>query len=146
MKIAIHPEKRRAIARYGEAAYPGRGYGLLLGRSGENGSHEVIELLPWEQDRSSRQDELVPFTEEMLRQGEEIAREKGLEVIGFFQSNPDHPARPSIQYRHQALPHYSYVIVGVRKGRAHELTAWQLSDDRSAFHQIDIRRPEETEA
>ncbi len=146
MRIAIHPKERQAIARYGEAAYPGRGYGLLLGRSGENGSHEVIELLPWEQSRTSQEHEMIPFTEEMLRQAEEMARQKGLEVIGFFQSNPDYPARPSIQHRRQALPRYSYVIVGVRKGRAHELTAWRLSDDRSAFHQIDIRLPESGKA
>jgi proteasome lid subunit RPN8/RPN11 len=69
----------------------------------------------------------------------EAAGRKGLKVIGTFHSHVDQPARPSIYDREYVEPTFSYVIVGVRQGRAHELAAWMLSSDGTAFFQEDIR-------
>lgn len=64
------------------------------------------------------------------------ARERGLEVVGFYHSHPDHPARPS-QYDldHAAWPGYSYVIVSVGKGVAGDANSFELAEDRSHFIQ-----------
>jgi proteasome lid subunit RPN8/RPN11 len=74
-----------------------------------------------------------------LQEGTEIAQAKELEIIGSFHSHIDEPARPSIYDREGADSTFTYVIVGVRQGRAHELAAWQLSEDGTAFFQEDIR-------
>jgi proteasome lid subunit RPN8/RPN11 len=74
-----------------------------------------------------------------LQEGEELARAKEMEIIGSFHSHVDQPARPSIHDRAQAQTSFTYVIVGVRQGRAHELAAWKLSEDGTAFYQEDIR-------
>jgi proteasome lid subunit RPN8/RPN11 len=55
------------------------------------------------------------------------------DVVGFYHSHPDQPARPSEYDREHAMPSYSYVIVSVRGGRAEALTSWTLDDDRAAF-------------
>ena len=57
----------------------------------------------------------------------------GLDIIGFFHSHPDHPARPSETDREFAWPNISFVIMSVRQGRAMDVRSWVLRDDRSAF-------------
>jgi proteasome lid subunit RPN8/RPN11 len=64
---------------------------------------------------------------------EKKARALKLDVLGFYHSHPDHPARPSDYDREHALPFYSYIIVAVEKGEARDYTSWVLKDDRSAF-------------
>ncbi len=64
---------------------------------------------------------------------EKEARKRGLDVLGYYHSHPDHPARPSNYDRDHAWPWYSYVIIAVEKGTPKELTSWVLVEDRSAF-------------
>ena len=60
-------------------------------------------------------------------------RRTGRKILGFYHSHPNHPARPSVYDREWASPWYTYIIVSVMDGRAADLTAWQLDDDRLAF-------------
>jgi proteasome lid subunit RPN8/RPN11 len=69
-----------------------------------------------------------------LRLIEARLRSSGQEVMGFYHSHPDHPATPSAFDTEQAWPWYSYIIVGVDRGRAAELASWVLADDRSVMH------------
>src|SRR5271169_191898 len=76
-----------------------------------------------------------PFsiTPEDFRAAERAAAERGLDLLGWYHSHPDHPARPSEFDREHAWPWYSYVIVSVDGGVPKDLTSWQLEDDRSKF-------------
>jgi proteasome lid subunit RPN8/RPN11 len=67
------------------------------------------------------------------RVAEKRAREAGLDLLGFYHSHPDHPARPSQYDLDHAWPFFSYVIVSVMAGKDALLTSWQLKEDRSAF-------------
>jgi proteasome lid subunit RPN8/RPN11 len=64
---------------------------------------------------------------------ERVAREAGLDVVGFYHSHPDAPARPSQYDLDHAWPWYSYVIVATSRSGAGEITSWVLEDDRSRF-------------
>lgn len=64
---------------------------------------------------------------------EKDARARRLDVLGYYHSHPDHPARPSEYDRNHAWPWYSYVIVSVKRGEPKDTTSWVLSDDRSRF-------------
>jgi proteasome lid subunit RPN8/RPN11 len=81
------------------------------------------------------------LTAEDVLGAEQAAREQNLEVIGWYHSHPNHPARPSEYDREHAWPWYSYVIVSVVNGVAVEMTSWRLADDRAVFspEQIQIR-------
>lgn len=139
--IVLKTEHRRAIAQHGEAAYPQECRGFLLGHS--NGlSKEVIELvlIDNETEIAGQNGDRYSISNERLQEGEQVARDHGLQVIGLFHSHVDQPARPSIHERDYAEPEFSYVIVGIRQGRAHELAAWKLSEDGTAFFQEDIRK------
>ncbi|MDR2489668.1 MAG: Mov34/MPN/PAD-1 family protein [Desulfovibrio sp.] len=58
---------------------------------------------------------------------------RGLEVLGYYHSHPDHPALPSAYDLEHAWPFYSYVIVSIVKGNAGEMLSRVLADDRSRF-------------
>lgn len=64
---------------------------------------------------------------------EKDARKRGLDVLGYYHSHPDHPARPSNYDREHAWPWYSYIILSVEKGTPTEMTSWVLSDNRERF-------------
>ena len=64
--------------------------------------------------------------------------EKKLELIGWYHSHPDAPARPSEFDREHAWPWYSYIIVSVQKGEPRDTTSWRLHDDRAAYDPEEI--------
>lgn len=65
------------------------------------------------------------------------ARNEGLEIIGYYHSHPDHPARPSETDRRVAAEGLSdgvvHVVVGVEKGERGTPTAWVFRDATQAF-------------
>lgn len=126
---AAHTERVRAhLCR----AYPEEGCGVLLGRE-VNGVREVDRIVELDNQReASRHNRYVISPEQFLR-AEQAARAAGLDVIGFYHSHPDHPARPSAFDLEHAWPWYSYVIVSVEAGRVADVRSWRLRDDRAAF-------------
>ena len=70
--------------------------------------------------------------------GEKFAAEKGLEVVGFYHSHPDHPAVPSQYDLDHAWPLYSYIVVSVRTGHGEDLRSWEMHSDRSRFDEEEI--------
>jgi proteasome lid subunit RPN8/RPN11 len=123
-------EHRRQVQEMGEAAYPNEGCGILLGRLGAAGKHaEVTEVRLGTNLREDRaRDRYVLDPRDILR-AEKDARATGLEVLGFWHSHPDHPARPSQYDTDHAWPEYVYVIVAVHGGRQVDLTAWVLDGE-----------------
>ncbi len=126
---------RRSIAKRGEAAYPLECRGWLLGHL--NDSNKQVHELVFSDESTQLESPDNRYLGATLetREGEELARAEGLEILGFVHSFANRPARPSSDDRQRCLPTFSYVIVGIRDGRAHELTAWTLSEDRTAFFQ-----------
>jgi proteasome lid subunit RPN8/RPN11 len=118
------------IRREGERAYPAECCGVLAGRSGE--TKEVLRFMPVMNRRTDDPHRYL-ISPSDLRRAEVEVRNAGLEVLGFYHSHPDHPAVPSAFDAEHAWPWYSYIIVRVDRGRAAEVSSWQLADDRSAM-------------
>jgi proteasome lid subunit RPN8/RPN11 len=80
-------------------------------------------------------------TAEDANDADKAAQAQGLDLIGWYHSHPDHPARPSEYDREHAWPWYSYIIVSVQNGNPRDMTSWRLQDDRSAFvpEEVEIR-------
>jgi proteasome lid subunit RPN8/RPN11 len=128
-----------ALQRHVEGTYPYEGGGLLIGRTDEQGHKIVTEIKPFANQRAIEdQHNRILITDEMYREGEAYADDRGLLLIGFFHSHPDHPARPSEFDREHALPWWSYVIVSVRQGQAANVLSWQLREDRGGFDEEEI--------
>ena len=122
-----------AIRKAGADAYPNECCGILLGKD-EDDEHVVTSLRSIENARESdeRYHRSLITAEEMM-QAELETRRLGLDIVGFYHSHPDHPARPSDYDREHALPFYSYIILRVTEGRPEQMTSWRLQLSREAF-------------
>ena len=117
-----------AIAAHGHETYPHECCGALVGRDGQV---SAAAPLPNTTEEGPRRRFLVRPRD--YQQAEKAATDAGLDLLGFYHSHPDHPARPSQYDLDHAWPSFSYVIVSVMNGEAVDLRSWTLQDDRAAF-------------
>ncbi len=107
-----------AIRRHGEQTYPHECCGVLLGHF-EGDDRTVAAVIPCGNTRlDSPQNRYHIDPRELVRVQRE-ARERGLDIVGFYHSHPDHPARWSSTDLAEA--HWigcSYVITSVEHGGA----------------------------
>jgi len=148
MALELGCQHRESIRQHAMRDYPSECCGVLLGKA-DGDAKEVTEVVALTNLRHDpcRAQELVPLDDlgretdknrflidplDQLRV-EKDARARGLDVLGYYHSHPDHPARPSVYDRDHAWPWYSYVIIAVERGVPKDLTSWVLAEDRSAF-------------
>lgn len=139
--IQLSQKQSDQIRAYGEQEYPNECCGLLIGRFTESGIKTVIEVQPISNAREpdAKRNRFLIRPEELMR-GERYAAQKGFDVIGFYHSHPDHPAVPSQYDLEHAWPVYSYIVLAVRTGQAHDLRSWELQSDRAVFNEEDIQK------
>jgi proteasome lid subunit RPN8/RPN11 len=125
------------IRRHGEETYPHECCGALVGQ-GDRVTATVA--LPNTTEEGPRRRFLVRPSD--YRLAEQRARDLGGELLGFYHSHPDHPARPSQFDLDHAWPTFAYVIVSVASGRAGDITVWWLKDDRSIFEEGELHGDE----
>lgn len=113
-------------------AYPEEGCGVMIGLERDD-RREVARVVALPNSREDSRSNRYVIDPEQFLAAERGARDAGLDVVGFFHSHPDHPARPSAFDLEHAWPWYSYVIVSVHEGIAAETTSWRLAEDRTGF-------------
>ena len=137
--ISISTQLLNEIRAHGVRDYPYECCGLLLGRFTSEGKL-VTETYPISNAReeSAKRNRFLIEPAELMR-GEKYAREHDLEVVGFYHSHPDSPARPSQYDLDHAWPTYSYIIVSTTAAHATDLFSWEQEPDRSRFNPEEIR-------
>jgi proteasome lid subunit RPN8/RPN11 len=136
-QLKISSELADKIRKHGAETYPHECCGALLGRDTEVADRrvyrEIHALHPLVNRRDDSPQNRFSLTSADVLEAEKEARERGLEVVGWYHSHPDHPARPSQYDRNHAWPWYSYIIVSVANKIPEEMTSWRLADDRTDF-------------
>jgi proteasome lid subunit RPN8/RPN11 len=116
--LKFHPSDFEAIRRHGEETYPHECCGVLLGTM-DGDTREVRAAVRCGNTRlDSPQNRYHIDPRELVRIQRE-ARERSLDIVGFYHSHPDHPARWSPTDFNEA--HWigcSYVITSVERGKA----------------------------
>jgi proteasome lid subunit RPN8/RPN11 len=126
--MRISAELREEMRGMGERAYPNEGCGILLGTFvGEIEVTEVREGANLRQDRARDRYVLDPRA---ILQAEKDARARGIDVVGFWHTHPDHPARPSQYDADHAWPEYVYVIMAVAAGKQVDVNAFVLRQEQ----------------
>ena len=121
------------IRQAGADAYPNECCGIMFG-SEDGDDHVVKSLRPIVNARESgEQYHRFLITAEEMMQAELEARRLGLEIVGFYHSHQEDPAKPSDYDRDHALPFYSYIILRVAEGKPELMTSWRLQISREAF-------------
>ena len=129
--LSISKELAERIRAHGAETYPHECCGALLGRDDE--VREILGLFPLINRRDDSPQNRFSVTAQDVLDAEKSARQQGLDVVGWYHSHPDHPARPSEYDRDHAWPWYSYIIVSVAQGQPQDMTSWRLNDDRQQF-------------
>lgn len=130
--LNLNQDLTERIRAHAAQSYPYECCGALLGAETDGGrAVRDLVMLDNQRDDSPRNRFLVR-PEDVLRV-ENAARERGLDVLGWYHSHPDAPARPSEFDREHAWPWYSYVIVSVEAGEPRRMASWRLTDDRERF-------------
>ncbi len=129
----------REIEQHGERDYPHECGGLLIGHFAADGKKTVVELMPMENSSAeeTRHNRVLILPKDLMR-AERYAREKKMDVVGYYHSHPDDRAFPSQFDLDHALPVWSYIIVSVLQGKAADLRSWEMENDRSKFNDEEI--------
>ena len=125
--VSFAPAAMADLHRFAAESYPDEGCGVLVGRiTGD--SVDVVDVSVGRNlvtDRSRDRYELDPGA---IVAAERSARARALDVVGFWHTHPDHPARPSGFDTERAWPEYVYVICAVTASGVEMVRAFQLEE------------------
>jgi proteasome lid subunit RPN8/RPN11 len=136
-RVMLGAGVEEAIRRHGGETYPNECCGALVGAGGRV---TAAVALPNTTEEGPRRRFLVRPSD--YRLAEKRAGDLGSELLGFYHSHPDHPARPSAFDLDHAWPTFAYVIVSVVSGAAADMTVWYLKEDRSSFEEGELHGDE----
>lgn len=141
--LKIPRKEYEALRQHGEETYPHECCGVLLGQMDDDVRTvtSVVRAGNTRTDSAHNRYNIDP--KELIRIQRE-GREGGEDIIGFYHSHPDHPARWSPTDLAEA--HWfscSYVITSVEKGKAvltnsFELTGSDESDKKLVDEKIEV--------
>ena len=107
-----------ALRAHGEETYPHECCGVLLGKGGVDGNH-VHQIVRAGNTRTNRAHDRYNIAPEELIRVQRQARGLGLDIVGFYHSHPDHPARWSkTDFEEAHWVGCSYIITMIDKGKA----------------------------
>ena len=149
MAIRLKAQQFEEIKRHGEETYPQECCGFLLGTN-EKGVNILQELYRAENEwqdgdrpvlpdgrRESRANRYL-ITPQQWKRADDYARDRGVGIIGYYHSHPDHPAQPSgFDLDHSCWPTESYIIVSIQQGKAAALNSF-TKPDYTKFEQEEV--------
>ena len=124
------------IRAHGVETFPDECCGALIEIDGV-----VVEAYKMENTTGGSAARRFRIGPEGYRLADKRAREIGGSLIGFYHSHPNEPARPSAYDLEHAWPNLTYVIISIRDAAPSDITVWHLRDDRSGYHQGELKWP-----
>jgi proteasome lid subunit RPN8/RPN11 len=132
-RLELHPDHEREIREHGQRAFPDECCGFLIGRDRDDVRRIDVILAATNDRNSGERHHRFTIPPEAFVSATREARRLDLDVLGFYHSHPNAPARPSQYDLEHAWPVYSYLIVSVRDRRADDMTCWVMRNDRTRF-------------
>ena len=134
--LKLNEQVYDAIRRHGEETYPYECCGVLLGRS-TDGANEVEDAVRAGNIRTDSAHNRYQIAPQELVRIQRLGRERGLDIVGFYHSHPDHPAQWSkTDFAEAHWLGCSYVITAVEEGVAQATNSFLLTgsgEDDKAF-------------
>lgn len=122
------------LRQHGEETYPHECCGVLLGRFLEedgqptNAVEDAVRAGNTRTDSAHNRYQIAP---QELVKIQRIGRERGLDIVGFYHSHPDHPAQWSpTDFAEAHWIGCSYVITAVEQGAARQTNSFRLAGTR----------------
>jgi proteasome lid subunit RPN8/RPN11 len=134
--LRIAADARAELERLAAGSYPVEGCGVLVGRF--EAPATVVRVVAGRNlvtDRARDRYELDPGD---IVAAERSARAEGLDVVGFWHTHPDHPARPSRFDTERAWAEYAYVICSTTAQGVADVRAWILTPSGDDFTEVTL--------
>jgi proteasome lid subunit RPN8/RPN11 len=136
-EVVLASDADSSIRALAAVAYPNEGCGVLIGRfSGD--TVEVVEATSGTNTNTERARDRYLLDPGDIVRADRDARSRGLDIIGFWHSHPDHPARPSQFDTDHAWLDYVYVIVNSSAGGTGDLNGFALTAEGGPFQQCGL--------
>ena len=135
--LKITSRDYESLRRHGEETYPHECCGILLGQMDNDGVRTVNSIARCGNIRNDSPQNRYRIDDRELIRIQREGRERGEDIIGFYHSHPDHPARWSPTDLEEA--HWigsSYVITSVEKGKAVLTNSFELVGSGEADKQL----------
>jgi proteasome lid subunit RPN8/RPN11 len=132
--VRLASQAVETIRREAVRTYPAEACGALVGP----GEGAVSETLPLPNVEASSPRTRFTVSPRDYLEVEETADARGLVLLGFWHSHPDHPARPSPTDRAHAWPGLLTMVIAVDRGEPGELTAWDVPGPEEPFRQLPL--------
>ena len=127
--IQIHQSCMNAMKVHAEEGFPHEVVCILAGNRNTNEVQEVTLLI---NERAQTNNRYKVSALRLMRAEQELER-RGLEIVGYYHSHPNHTAHYSDYDRDHALPNMSYAILSIQEGHFQNILSWRLLDDRTAM-------------
>jgi proteasome lid subunit RPN8/RPN11 len=116
-----------SLRQHGEQTYPHECCGVLLGRFDDDGTKTVSRVARCGNMRADSLHNRYSIDPRELIRIQREGRERGEDIVGFYHSHPDHPARwSSTDFAEAHWFGCSYVITSVVKGMATMTNSFEL--------------------
>lgn len=128
--LKLSNQDYESLRGHGEETYPHECCGVLLGRFDDDGTRIVTSTARCGNTRTDSPQNRYSIDPRELVRIQREGRERGEDIVGFYHSHPDHPARWSSTDLADA--HWlgcSYVITSVEKGTAAVTNSFELAGD-----------------
>ena len=138
--LYLNTEIIKKISAHAERDYPHECGGMLIGNF-QTEKKTVLEIFPLENARETeaRHNRVLILPNDVMR-AERYAREKKLDVVGYYHSHPNARAVPSQYDLDHALPVWSYVIASVIDEKVVDVRSWEMENDRTRFNEESIEK------
>jgi len=124
-----------AIKTHGERAFPHECCGVMMGSVNGSDKHvTAVHAIENQFDEAERFHRFL-ITPDDYRNAEALARERKLDILGFYHSHPDSPSIASRYDLDHAFPWFSYLIVSIMSRAYRDHHSWVMEDDRSRFNE-----------
>src|SRR3954453_20990601 len=141
--LKIDKKSYEALRQHGEETYPHECCGVLLGQI-DGDIHTVTTIARAGNTRTDSAHNRYNIDPKELIKIQSEGRKRGEDIIGFYHSHPDHPARWS--QTDLAEAHWygcSYVITSVENGKAAITNSFELvgadeSDKKFADESVEV--------
>lgn len=131
MTLRVRRDELARLHAHAEEGYPHEVVGIL---GGSRANNTVTRVVPLSNERADSAHNRYKVSALMLSRAEAALEADGFEIVGYYHSHPDHPARYSDYDRDHAWPNMSYLIVSVASGTVANTLSWRLAEDRSVMH------------
>jgi proteasome lid subunit RPN8/RPN11 len=119
-----------ALRSHGEETYPQECCGVLLGHDNGDGQRMVTQSVRCGNTRTDSPENRYNIDPRELVRIQLESRKVGLDILGFYHSHPDHPARWSpTDFAEAHWLGCSYVISSVERGKAAITNSFLLSGE-----------------